>query len=114
MTATELDSVAREVDSFHLAPEWNRETGVLVVHPDLDTAVQIGLRLANRGYRVWTAKTGADGLWEGLAHAQTLAAVVCPPKLPDIPGTELYRRLKLTLPKLFLCMLAAAETVVAV
>jgi DNA-binding response OmpR family regulator len=109
-----LDTVTRPVESLHLSPETNWETGVLVVHPDLDTAVQIGLRLANRGYRVWTAKTGADGMWEGLAHAETLAAVVTAPKLPDIPGAELYRRLKLTLPGLLCYMLATAESVMGV
>lgn len=110
MIGRELLRLALLLSSYELIPDPDHESGALVVHTDTDAQVQLGLYLARKGFRVWTAGTGVDAVWEGLAHAESLDVLICSTDLPDVSAAQVYDRLKVTLPNLRLCALPSDRT----
>ena len=79
-------------------PAANRTVGtvgqsVLVIDDDSAVLPLTVYYLATCGYRILTARSGAEGL--AIAHDERPDLVIVGARLSDLPGTELLRRLRL-------------------
>ena len=81
---------------------------LLVVEDDADLLTLLSARLRDEGYRVTTATTGPDAVAAAEADAPDVALIDV--MLPGFDGLEVCRRLRASLPTVYVMMLTAKSS----
>jgi CheY-like chemotaxis protein/nitrogen-specific signal transduction histidine kinase len=74
--------------------EGTGHEGILVVEDDEAIRAATRRALESRGYRVWTAEDGADGLAAFQAHGEHIALIVSDLVMPNFGGREMAETLR--------------------